>query len=87
MRFWSIPKLNEIGIKRLTELGVSDPVYYFGWGEIAQLERELLSLQRNLAAIDFDAEIKAEWLSHLIYCFELLILTAPTDSTPVFGIG
>jgi hypothetical protein len=29
-RFWSLPRLKEIGITQLAELGVSDPVYFIG---------------------------------------------------------
>lgn len=87
MRFWSIPRLREIGITQLSELGVSDPVYFVGWDRMAELQREIVLLQEHLAEIDFDPDVKASWLSHLVYCYYLLVLTAPKDSTPTFTIG
>jgi hypothetical protein len=86
-QFWSIPRLREIGITQLTELGVSDPVYFIGWDMMADLGREISLLQQHLATIEFDPEIKAQWLSHLVYCYYLLIQTAPRDSIPEFSIG
>lgn len=86
-RFWSLPELGEVGITRLTELGVCDPVYFIGWDMVADLRRELDILHEHLASIDFAVELKASWLAHLVYCFHLLILTAPKDSTPMFTIG
>jgi hypothetical protein len=87
MRFWSNPQLHELGINRLTELGVADPVYFVGWDMMSELHREILLLQSHMEDIDFDSDIKASWLSHLMYCYYLLILTAPRNSTPVFTIG
>jgi hypothetical protein len=86
-RFWSIPRLREIGITQLTELGVSDPVYFIGWEMMADLGREILLLQQHLESIEFELEIKAQWLSHLVYCYHLLVQTAPKESVPVFTIG
>lgn len=87
MEFWSLPRLREIGISQLTELGVTDPVYFVGWDMMADLHREITLLQNHLTDIDFDPDIKASWLSHLVYCYYLLVLTAPKESTPVFTIG
>jgi hypothetical protein len=87
MQFWSIPRLREVGISQLTELGVADPVYFVGWEMMADLGREIALLQEHLASIEFDPDLKATWLSHLVYCYFLLIQTAPKDSTPVFTIG
>jgi hypothetical protein len=87
MRFWSLPHLQEIGVTQLAELGVTDPVYFVGWDMLADLRREIDLLHEHLATIDFDADIKASWLAHLVYCYHLLVLTAPKDSTPVFTIG
>lgn len=87
MRFWSLPRITEIGIERLARLGVSDPVIFFGWEEMPILEREIELLRRNLASIDFPVEAKARWLSHLTYCYHLLVETAPKDSTPCLSIG
>jgi hypothetical protein len=86
-RFWSIPRLRDIGITQLAELGVSDPVYFIGWDRMAELGREIALLQQNVEAIDFDPEIKAQWLSHLVYCYHLLVQTAPKESIPEFVIG
>lgn len=57
-QFWSIPKLKEIGITKLSELGVLDPVYFIGWEMFEDLHREITLLQKNLNDIDFDPEIK-----------------------------
>ena len=85
-RFWSIPRLREVGISQLSELGETDPVYFVGWDMLADLWREI-SLQQHLGSIDFDAELKAEWVSHLVYCYFLLVQTAPKESIPDFSIG
>jgi hypothetical protein len=54
---------------------------------MADLGREITLLQQNLESIDFDPEIKAQWLSHLVYCYSLLVQTAPKKSIPEFTIG
>jgi hypothetical protein len=87
MQFWSLSRLWEIGITQLTELGVGDPVYFVGWDMMAELQREIALLQEHIAEIEFDPDLKASWLSHLVYCYYLLVLTAPKESTPVFTIG
>lgn len=87
MRFWSLPQLREIGLTRLVELGVSDPVYFVGWEGLADLEREIDLLQKHVADIDCDTDTLASWLSHLVYCYALLVRTAPRDSTPILTIG
>lgn len=87
MRFWSLPRLREIGVIQLAELGVSDPVYFVGWEMMADLRREIDLLHEHLASIDFDPDIKASWLAHLAYCYHLLVLIAPRNSTPVLTIG
>jgi hypothetical protein len=86
-RFWCIPRLREVGITQLTELGVSDPVSFIGWDMMADLRREIVLLQQNLESIEFDHEIKAQWLSHLVYCYYLLVQTVPEESIPEFTIG
>jgi hypothetical protein len=48
MAFWSIPRIKEVGIERLAELGVTDPVYFFGWEEMALLDREITLLRHRL---------------------------------------
>lgn len=87
MAFWSLPRLREVGITQLTELGVSDPVYFVGWDMMADLRREIGLLQEHLPGIDFDLDCKAWFLAHLVYCYSLLVFTAPPDSTPVLTIG
>jgi hypothetical protein len=86
-RFWSLPRLREIGLTQLTELGVGDPVYFVGWDMMADLQREIGLLQEYIAEIEFDPDIKASWLAHLVYCYYLLILIAPKESTPMLMIG
>src|SRR5262245_49640848 len=81
-QFWSNPRLVELGITELTRLGISDPVCFVGWDMLADLLREIKLLQENLESIEFDPEIKAHWLSHLVYCYYLLVQTAPKDSIP-----
>ncbi|VTR99403.1 hypothetical protein [Tuwongella immobilis] len=86
-QFWSLPRLREVGITQLTELGVADPVYFVGWDMMAELRREIGLLQEHLPGIDFDLDCKAWFLAHLVYCYSLLVFTAPPDSTPVLTIG
>ncbi|QDT43594.1 hypothetical protein Pan241w_36960 [Gimesia alba] len=86
-RFWSLPDWERIGIKHLSELGESDPIYFIGWDMMADLSNEIGLLQDNLDTIEFYPEIKAEWLAHLIYCYHLLVMTAPRTSIPSLGIG
>lgn len=85
--FWGLPRLREVGITRLSELGETDPIWFEGWDGLAELKAEVDSLEQHLAAIDFDAELKAQWLAHLVYCYHLLIQTAPPDSVPRLSIG
>jgi hypothetical protein len=85
--FWSLPRLREIGVTRLAELGETDPVCFIGWDMLADLWREIGLLQRHLGSIDFDPELKAQWMSHLVYCYFLLVQTAPRESIPDFSIG
>jgi hypothetical protein len=85
--FWGLPELHRLGIKRLTELGETDPIYFYGWDALSELQTEINILLNNLHAIPFHAELKAQWLSHLIYCHSLLVLSAPKDSEPRLTIG
>lgn len=85
--FWSLPRIKEVGIERLAELGVLDPVYFSGWEEMAILDREITLLRQHLASIEFHVETKVAWLSHLTYCYQLLVETAPKEARPVFGVG
>ena len=87
MLFWSHARLREIGVTQLAELGVLDPVSFVGWDMMAKFRREIDLLHEHLASIDFDADLKTSWLAHLVYCYHLLLLTAPKDSTPVLTIG
>jgi hypothetical protein len=87
LNFWGIPRLKEIGIERLTILGECDPIGFWGWDDLALLGREIELLARHLPEIDFDVEVKASWLSHLTYCYNVLLATAPKDSRPVFTVG
>lgn len=59
MAFWSLPRIKAVGIERLAELGVLDPVYFTGWEDMALLERELELLRRHLASIDFHVETRS----------------------------
>ena len=86
-RFWSLPRLREVGITRLTELGDGDPVCFVGWEMMGDLWQEIDLLQRHLGSIDFDPEIKAQWVCHLLYCYFMLVQTAPKGSVPEFSIG
>ena len=87
LKFWSMARLREIGIERLTILGEADPVYFWGWEEMAVLGREIDLLAKHLESIDFYPETKAEWLSHLTFCYHLLIASTPRECTPKLGIG
>jgi len=87
LKFWSIPCLKEVGIERLTILGETDPVNFWGWDDIAVLGRELELLAKHLESVDFHPEAKAQWLSHLTYCYHLLIASTPRGCTPKLGIG
>lgn len=87
MHFWSLPRLREIGIVRLADLGVTDPVIFSGWDDLALLRRELTLLDQHLPSIDFPLQIKTLWLINLLYCYHLLVETAPHDSEPCFMIG
>jgi len=85
--FWALPRLREIGLKQLPRLGITDPVSFVGWEMLGELWQEIWLLQAHLSEIEFDAEIKASWVAHLVYCYSLLILTAPRDSIPELDIG
>jgi hypothetical protein len=87
MQFWSNPRLKQLGISQLSELGTTDPIYFCGWDGIAELHQELTILQRELPNIEFHPELKAKWLSHLVYCYCLLVSSAPRGSEPELSIG
>jgi hypothetical protein len=85
--FWSLPEIEKLGIKRLTELGHLDPIYFQGWEDLALLRSEIDIIIKNIDAIPFRSELKAEWLSHLVYCYALLVQSAPNNSVPRLTIG
>jgi hypothetical protein len=87
MTFWRIARVREVGINRLADLGIFDPVNFDGWDDISELGREIAILQMHLAEIDFIPEIKSQWLAHLVYCHSLLVQTAPKTSIPWLSIG
>lgn len=87
IKFWSIPRLKDLGITYLSELGVTAPVYFVGWEMIESLGREIALLHQHLDTISFEpAELKAQMLSHLAYCYHLLLLEAPKESEPRFSV-
>jgi hypothetical protein len=87
LQFWGLPKLKEIGIARLSELGVVDPICFIGWDMVDDLGREIEVLHEHMRELDFYPELKAQWLSHLAYCYHLLLATAPKECIPEFDIG
>jgi hypothetical protein len=87
MEFWNHPRLREIGLNRLTDLGITDPVYFVGWDDMAELGREIALLQQHLRSIVFPPGPLAGWLSHLVYCHSLLSLVTPEGCVPELCIG
>ena len=87
MRFWSMPIWHEIGVFELAKLGTTDPIYFIGWEQLETLSNEIRLYQENISCIPFDNEIKATWLSHLVYCRNLLVMNAPNESIPELTIG
>ena len=85
--FWGLPVLREIGIERLTELGVGDPVSFLGWEDMELLRFELELLSKHMEDIAFYPEEKSAYLAHLTYCYHLLVASAPRDTTPEMLIG
>ena len=86
-QFWSLPIWEKIGVEHLASLAQTDPIYFVGWEMLDQLSGELQLFQRHIAEIEFDADIRASWLSHLVYCHNLLIMKTPKDATPTLTIG
>ena len=86
-QFWSLPDWKRLGVTHLAELGHTDPIYFVGWDMLDSLANEIRIVQENIADIDFYAELKASWLAHLVYCYNLLLMTAPRDSIPQLTIG
>lgn len=86
-QFWALPVWKELGVEHLSLLGELDPVYFTGWDMMAMLAREIGIYNENIDAIDFEPDDKAAWLAHLVYCYHLLVMTAPKDSVPELCIG
>ncbi len=87
MEFWRLPIHMTLGVKRLAELGISDPVWFKGWEDLAILEKEVVALETHIDEIPFHEEPKRQWIRNLRACLDLLKNEAPTDSTPEFMIG
>jgi len=85
--FWSLPIWNQIGVERLAMLGQTDPIYFTGWDMLDQLSDEIQLFNDQIGEIEFDTDITASWLSHLVYCYNLLKLETPADAIPIFSIG
>ena len=87
-RFWSLPILKDFGITKLTELGISDPVYFTGWEEISQLENEINLLIKCRPKIDFEPSHRLdEWIKNLVNGVKLLKEKCPDGCLPEFSIG
>ncbi|SDL62485.1 hypothetical protein SAMN05421823_10780 [Catalinimonas alkaloidigena] len=85
--FWNIGSLQDFGIKELTKLGYTDPVWFTGWEDLKGLENEISILEKNKGQIDFNEVLKNRWIENLRFCFEKLVELAPPDSVPNFMIG
>jgi hypothetical protein len=85
--FWSLPILKEIGIKRLAVLGHSDPVYFEGWEDLEELDKEISLLEDNIEIIHFEEDTKKRWLRNLRNSLNRLIVLSPKLSNPLFEIG
>lgn len=59
MRFWSLPIWKEFGVRRLSQLGHIDPVFFTNWEMIDLLAQEIRLFHDNIRMIDFDAEVRA----------------------------
>jgi hypothetical protein len=87
LKFWDLPILKIIGLKRLTILGHADPVWFTGWEDLKELENEISILEENKALIPFDKELLIRWIANLRYCFNILIERSPKSAEPNFMIG
>lgn len=87
MKFWSLQSLQDFGIKELTKLGYTDPVWFKGSEDLDILGNEISILERNKERIDFDEELRNRWIENLRFCFEKLTELTPPDSVPNFMIG
>lgn len=86
-QFWSIQKLQDLGIDKLTKLGHTDPVSFTGWEELKLLEIEIGILEKNKKQSDFNIELRDRWIKNLRYCFDTLMEMAPNESVPHLMIG
>lgn len=87
MKFWRLPIHSELGITRLTELGITDPIWFTGWADLAVLEKEIAALESHIDEIPFYDELKKRWIQNLRTCLELLKSEAPAHSVPEIMIG
>jgi hypothetical protein len=87
MEFWRLPIHTALGVQRLAELGILDPVWFKGWDDLAVLEKEVAALEAHIDSIPFHAELKSRWIRNLRICLDLLKKEAPSDSVPEFMIG
>ena len=87
LEFWSLPILKEIGLQQLTVLGYADPIYFFGWEGLEDLDREITLLENNFDIINYDEETKKRWFRNLRSSLNRLIELSPKDSEPLFEIG
>ena len=85
--FWALPIWNQIGVEQLAMLGDTDPIYFTGWAMLEQLSHEIQLYNDHIREIEFDTDICASWLSHLVYCYNLLKMETPEDATPILSIG
>jgi hypothetical protein len=56
--FWSLPVLKKLGIERLSDLGHTDPVWFYGWEGLEELEREITLLEQHEKEIVFHPKNK-----------------------------
>ena len=86
-QFWSLDLWGKIGLTRLSMLGTSDPIYFFGWDDMELLYSEIKLIHDNVKSIDFAPLPAAQWLANLTYCHSLLVISAPKESIPMLDIG
>lgn len=87
MQFWGIPRIRQIGIEQLAELGKWSPIFIREWAGLHQLGRELALLSQHFDSIEYGPKDKVAWLANLTYCYHLLREVAPKDSVPTIMIG
>lgn len=87
MEFWSHPRLREVGIHFLTDLGHTDPIDFIGWEMMDELARDIDLLRQHLGEVECYPTLKAQWLAHLTYCYHLLVMTTPKGAEPTMSIG